>query len=75
MGGLKIPEPPDTAFLAIRERNVSSFPTPMAEMIPAPVMAIRANTYFAWLAWIYSAIVLTDLKTSLPSAGFFNLMP
>ena len=62
-------------FLAIRERNVSSFPTPMAEMIPAPVMTILPDTYFDWLALMYSAIVLTDLKTSLPSAGFFSLMP
>lgn len=58
-----------------RERKVSSFPTPMAEMIPAPVMTILPDTYSARLALMYPAIVLTDLKTSLPSAGFFSLMP
>ncbi len=58
-----------------RERKVSPFPAPMAEMIPDPVMTILPDTYSARLALTYSAIVLTDLKTSLPSAGFFSLMP
>ena len=55
----------------------SCFPIPTALTTPLPLMQILPDTilYFLRLAWMYSAIVLMDLKICLPSAGLARRMP
>lgn len=75
MGGLKMPEPPDTAFSGDQGTQCLVLPHPDGGDDPGSCYGNPREHLLRLVSWIYSAIVLTDLKTSLPSAGFFNLMP